>query len=50
MKHFIAFLFLSPVDPIHDRVPDYFSKVTKSMECGTVINNLDNGKYKNSED
>ena len=50
MKHPLAYLFLSPVDPIRDGVPDYFSKITKPMDLGTVLDNLENGKYKNSED
>ncbi|KAK3324655.1 hypothetical protein B0T19DRAFT_402874 [Cercophora scortea] len=37
--------FKEPVDPVSDGVPDYFDKVTKPMDLGTMKAKMDAGGY-----
>ncbi|KAK3687333.1 hypothetical protein B0T22DRAFT_125889 [Podospora appendiculata] len=37
--------FKEPVDPVSDGVPDYFDKVTKPMDLGTMKAKMDSGGY-----
>ncbi|KAB5572559.1 Bromodomain-containing protein [Coniochaeta sp. 2T2.1] len=42
--------FKEPVDPITDGVPDYFSKITKPMDLGTMKGKMDRGEYTDEEE
>ncbi|KAH8912605.1 Bromodomain-containing protein [Coniochaeta sp. PMI_546] len=42
--------FKEPVDPVQDGVPDYFDKVTKPMDLGTMKGKMDRGEYTNEEE
>lgn len=41
----ISVYFLNPVDPIKDNVPDYFEKISKPMDLGTVLQKLESDAY-----
>jgi len=49
MKHDKAKLFLAPVDPVLDKVPDYFERVPKPMDLRTIRQRLENGFYTTNE-
>jgi hypothetical protein len=42
--------FKEPVDPASDGVPDYFDKVTKPMDLGTMKGKMDRGEYADEEE
>ncbi|ERT02605.1 TFIID associated protein [Sporothrix schenckii 1099-18] len=42
--------FKEPVDPTSEGIPDYFTKVKRPMDLGTIKNNLDNHRYKAPEE
>lgn len=42
--------FKNPVVPDEDGVPDYFDKVQKPMDLGTVKSKMDNKEYKDEEE
>ncbi|XP_015579210.2 uncharacterized protein LOC8263283 isoform X2 [Ricinus communis] len=43
--------FNSPVDPVAQGIPDYFTVIDTPMDFGTICSNLENSvKYMNSED
>lgn len=42
--------FREPVDPSSEGIPDYFNKVKRPMDLGTIKDNLDNQRYKTPED
>lgn len=48
-KHPLATAFLRPVNPQLDGAPDYFSKIHKPMDLGTIKTNLENNNYPNSK-
>ncbi|KAH8900030.1 Bromodomain-containing protein [Thozetella sp. PMI_491] len=41
--------FKAPVDPGRDGVPDYFDKVTRPMDLGTMKEKMDRGEYADEE-
>jgi len=45
-KHPIAEIFLNPIDPVIDNVPDYFEIIKNPMDLSTAKKNLIEGKYK----
>ena len=42
--------FREPVDPTSEGIPDYFQKVKRPMDLGTIKANLDNHRYKTPEE
>ncbi|CAK7230361.1 hypothetical protein SEUCBS140593_007563 [Sporothrix eucalyptigena] len=42
--------FREPVDPTSEGIPDYFEKVKRPMDLGTIKANLDNHRYKTPEE
>lgn len=42
--------FKEPVDPSQDGVPDYFDKVGKPMDLGTMKSKMDRGEYADEEE
>ncbi|PNY27003.1 Ankyrin repeat, bromo and BTB domain-containing protein [Tolypocladium capitatum] len=42
--------FKDPVEPVEDGVPDYFDKVKRPMDLGTVKSKMDRREYANEED
>ncbi|CAK7228594.1 hypothetical protein SCUCBS95973_006935 [Sporothrix curviconia] len=42
--------FREPVDPASEGIPDYFEKVKRPMDLGTIKANLDNHRYKTPEE
>ena len=38
------------MDPVTDGVPDYFSKITKPMDLGTMKTKMDRGEYGDEEE
>jgi hypothetical protein len=42
--------FKEPVRPIEDCVPDYFDKVKKPMDLGTIKTKMDRGEYNSAEE
>lgn len=49
-EHPIAEIFLNPVDPELDGVPDYLDKIKEPSDLSTVQSNLECKKYKNIEE
>lgn len=47
-KH--ALLFLNPVDPVRDRVPNYFEVIQDPMDLSSMSNKLNAGLYKDRFD
>lgn len=43
-------VFQRPVDPIKDKVPDYFTYVTKPMDLGTIAHRLKERQYRDPRD
>ncbi|KAI1131374.1 putative Bromodomain testis-specific protein [Nemania abortiva] len=41
--------FKEPVRPIEDGVPDYFDKIKKPMDLGTIKKKMDRGEYSTAE-
>ncbi|EAY19180.1 Bromodomain containing protein [Trichomonas vaginalis G3] len=41
-----SILFSRPVDPQEDDCPDYYKKIKKPMDLGTVRQKIDSGRYK----
>ncbi|EAY13044.1 Bromodomain containing protein [Trichomonas vaginalis G3] len=50
MKHPIAEIFINPIDPELDNVPNYFEIIKKPMDLSTVKKNLQDGTYTNFND
>ena len=48
--HPLAVLYLRPVDPEMDNAQDYFEIISKPMDLSTVMNKLNDGKYKSAKD
>jgi len=46
MNSYLAAPFCEPVDPVKYHIPDYFVKIRKPMDLGTVKENVTRGKYK----
>ncbi|KAL1899072.1 hypothetical protein Sste5346_002994 [Sporothrix stenoceras] len=42
--------FKEPVDPVSENIPDYFDKVKRPMDLGTIKQNLKDRKYKAPEE
>jgi hypothetical protein len=42
--------FREPVKPADDGVPDYFDKVKRPMDLGTIKNKMDRGEYNTAEE
>jgi hypothetical protein len=42
--------FKEPVDPVQDGVPDYFDKVKKPMDLGTIRAKMERGEYPNEQE
>ncbi|RWA07477.1 hypothetical protein EKO27_g7634 [Xylaria grammica] len=42
--------FKEPVRPIEDGVPNYFDKIKKPMDLGTIKNKMDHGEYNTAEE
>jgi protein subunit release factor A len=49
-EHPLSKLFLQPVNPELDGVPDYFQKIKKPMDLGTIKSKLNSNDYKNSKE
>jgi len=45
-----AAIFSRPVDPIQDGCPTYFDEIKKPMDFGTMMQNLNSGKYSTMEE
>jgi len=45
LHHKFAFPFESPVDPVALNIPDYFEKITRPMDFGTIQKKLNAGDY-----
>ena len=45
MDYPISVFFLNPVDPERDRAPDYFQKIRRPMDLGTVMKKLEGDNY-----
>ena len=46
MDHDDGWVFNSPVDPVALSVPDYFDRIKKPMDLGTINKRLENGHYR----
>lgn len=46
MNHDDGWVFNSPVDPVNLGIPDYFEKIKKPMDLGTIHKRLENGSYR----
>ncbi|KAI0404196.1 putative Bromodomain testis-specific protein [Xylaria palmicola] len=42
--------FKDPVKPVEDGVPDYFDKIKKPMDLGTIKKKMDHGEYNTAEE
>ena len=47
---FLELFFTTPVDPERDSVPDYFDKIKKPMDLGTVRDKLKSQQYNTTEE
>ena len=47
MAHDLAIVFLHPVDPVRDELPDYPQKVKEPMDLSTLSSKLESGAYRN---
>jgi len=45
-----AIIFSRPVDPIQDGCPTYFDEIKNPMDFGTMMQNLNSGKYSTMEE
>ena len=45
LKYPVAIYFSKPVNPIEENVPDYFEKIKRPMDLGTVLDKLDKAQY-----
>jgi hypothetical protein len=48
-KYHISSLFSRPVDPVHDRCPNYFQIIHHPMDLGTARRKLESGEYSTVE-
>lgn len=49
VNHPLSFAFRRPVNPQLDGAPDYFQKIQRPMDLGTIKQNLENNAYPNSK-
>jgi len=50
MNSHLAAPFCEPVDPVKYHIPDYFKKIRKPMDLGTVRMNVSRGQYEELEE
>ncbi len=46
MNHDDGWVFNAPVDPVNLGIPDYFEKIKKPMDLGSINKRLENGGYR----